>query len=301
MGRINQYAAQLEPLLADPANATEVERLLLAESGLPGPRGNLELVEAFARSISTTLLPGAWLGTLYDWADIDAEQAPTGDPREFLAFCAVVAFGTLYHTHACAYPCSVRCDCPHWPVQDQYIVETIRRAAVDPRWRLREAAAMALQHLGEGDSSALRETLASWLNGPSLLEQRAALAALAHPPLLRDRGMARFALRAGNAALKKLAALPAVLRRGEDFRVLVKGMSYALSVLVASLPEEGFALLDRWSSYAASRGDAVLKRILEANRGKRRLQALRPQSVGRSAPRRKSSTAGSAARRRPAG
>jgi hypothetical protein len=157
---------------------------------------------------------------------------------------------------------------------------------------------MALQHLGEGDPAALRETLASWLNGPSLLEHRAVLAALAHPPLLRARGMARFALRAGNAALKKLAALPAVLRRGEDFRVLVKGLSYALSVLVASLPEEGFALLDRWSGYAASRGDAVLQRILEANRGKRRLRALKPQRASGSAPHRKSTPAGSAARRR---
>lgn len=302
MGRIEHYVARLQPLLVDPRNALQVERLLLAESGLPGPRGNLELAEAFVRSVSTALMPAAWLETLYGWAEIDAQRAPAGDPREFLAFCAVVAFGALYHTHACAYPCSVPCDCPCWPIQCEQIVETIRRAAADPRWRLREAAAMALQHLGEGDPAALRGILACWLKQPSLLEQRAVLATLAHPPLLRgarSAGMARFALRAGNTVLKRLAALPAGLRRGEDFRVLVKGMSYALSVIVAALPDEGFALLERWGTYAASRGDAVIQRILAANRSKRRLQAAEgARSVSSPAPPRKSSRAGSAVRPR---
>jgi hypothetical protein len=258
MGRTEQYAVQLEPLLSDPRHGPEVERLLVAQSGLPGPRGNLELAEAFVRSVSTSPLPAAWLQTLYGWAGIDAQQAPTGDPREFLAFCAVVAFGALYHAH----------DGPSWPVQREYLVEAIRRAAADPRWRLREAAAMALQHLGESDPTALRAILASWLKGPSLMEHRAVLAALAHPPLLRAGSMARFALRAGDRVLKKVAALPAGQRRGEEFRVLVKGLSYTLSVFTAALPAEGFALLERW----ASCDDPVIRRILAANLSKRRIR-----------------------------
>jgi hypothetical protein len=268
MGRSEHYTAQLQPLLADPRHALEVERLLVAHSGLPGPRGNLELAEAFVRSVSTAPMPDAWLATLYGWAGIDAQQAPVGDPREFLAFCAVVAFGAMFHTHACLYPCTAPSDCTYWPLQCRYLVEAIRRAAADSRWRLREAAAMALQHLGGSNPAALRAILTDWLKGPSLMEHRAVLAALAHPPLLRVEGVARFALKAGDTVLKKLAALPPAGRKGEDFRVLVKGLSYALSVFTAALPADGFALLDRWGSS----GDPAIRRILVANLSKRRIR-----------------------------
>jgi len=274
MRKTERYAEPLQALLADPKHAPELEAFLTANSGLPGPRGNLELAEAFVGAVTTALMPAAWLQTLYDWAAIDAAQAPTADPREFLPFCAVVAFGALFHTHDCCYPCSVPCDCPCWPVQCEHLVEALRRAASDPRWRQREAAAMGLQHLGEGDPKTLRAVLADWLKGSSLLEHRAVLAALAHPPLVAgSKDLARFALKAGDTVLKKLAALPAARRKDEDFRVLVKGLSYALSVFTAALPEEGFALLDRW----ASSGDPVIRRIVAANLGKSRIKRLNPR------------------------
>lgn len=282
MRKSEQYAARLRPLLEDPRRGPELERLLTSESGLPGPRGNLELAEGFRQAVCTTVMPAAWLATLYGWAATDAQQAPTGDPREFLAFCAVLAFGTLYHTHECCYPCSVPCDCPHWLPQCEQLTEAIHAAARDPRWRLREAAAMSLQHLGEEDPRALKGILVAWLKGDSLLDHRAVLAALAHPPALRRADTARFALRAGETVLKKLAALPPARRSGEEFRVLVKGLSYALSVFVAALPQEGLALVDRWAAHAEARGDKALQRVIAANRGKRRVRALAGAGAGRS-------------------
>ena len=53
-------------------------------------------------------------------------------------------------------------------------METIRHAASDSRWRIREAVAMSLQHLGEGSPAALRRILDDWLShgaGKSLSQE----------------------------------------------------------------------------------------------------------------------------------
>jgi len=273
MTRRQEYARRLQPLLHDPRYAPELARLLQAESGLPGPRGNLELAGAFAEAVTNAPEPAAWLATLYAWAAIDARVAPTGDAREYLPFCAVVAFGALYHNHACGYPCSNPCSCPLWPAQRVYLLEAIRRAAEDSRWRLREAVAMALQRLGEDEPEALPAILDRWLAGPSLPARRAVVAALAHPPLLRDESLARYALGAAERVLRDTAAIPAEERKSEEFRVLFKGLSYALSVIAAGLPREGFPLLERWAAHP----DRDIRRVLAANLKKRRLARADPE------------------------
>jgi hypothetical protein len=55
---------------------------LLEHSGLPGPRGNLELAQA-AADVCT-------LAELRRWARLGPEEAPTGTPEEFLSFCGVL-------------------------------------------------------------------------------------------------------------------------------------------------------------------------------------------------------------------
>jgi len=273
VSKTREYARRLQPLLLDPARSEDLRRLLVAESGLPGPRGNLELAWAFARGVSQSPEPAAWLATLYRWAEIGAEEAPTGDPREYLAFCAVIAFGALYRSHTCGYPCTQPCTCPFWPAQGIYLLEAIRRAAEDPRWRLREAAAMALQYLGEDDPEELPRILDLWLTGTSLLARRAVVAALAHPPLLEDEGLARYALQKAEAILSDAAAVPVEARKNEEYRVLAKGLGYALSVIVVRLPAEGFALLERW----ARSPDRDIRRVIAANLKKRRLAAAAPE------------------------
>jgi hypothetical protein len=298
MGKTEVYAAELEELVWDPKNADQLAEKLMAESNLPGPRANLELAEAFSRALSTAAAePAAWLNTLYDWVRIPAEEAPTGDPREFLPFCAIICFGVLYNTHACSYPCTGPCDCPLWPVQSEHLVETVRGAASDSRWRIREAVAISLQHLGEGNPAALRRILDDWLggeaaggaeaagatggadaragDGPSgkeLMERRAVLAALAHPPLLAELEFARYALATAGEILQDAADVPEQRRKEEAFAVLKKGLSYALSVLVAALPEEGFPLLEQW----VESSDLDIRQILSENLKKKRLEEADP-------------------------
>ncbi len=281
MGKTDVYAAELEELVWDPKNAADLAEKLMAESNLPGPRANLELAEGFSCAVSTAAAePAAWLETLYDWARIPAEEAPTGDPREFLPFCAVISFGVLYNTHACAYPCTGPCDCPLWPLQSEHLMETVRKAASDSRWRIREAVAISLQHLGEGNPAALSRILDDWLSDGagkdgtlterSLMERRAVLAALAHPPLLGDAEFARYALKSADRILEDAAGVSAEQRKGEAFQVLKKALSYALSVLVAEAPEEGFPLLERW----AKSSDPEIRKVLVENLKKKRLEGV---------------------------
>jgi hypothetical protein len=281
MGKTDVYATELEALVWDPKNAEELAEKLMAESNLPGPRANLELAEAFSRAVSTAAAePAAWLQTLYAWSGISAEQAPTGDPREFLPFCALISFGVLYNTHACAYPCTGPCDCPLWPIQSEHLIETVRRAASDSRWRIREAVALSLQHLGEGNPKALRRILDFWLSDDTetdgiltddaLMERRAVLAATAHPPLLGEEEFARYALKTADGILKDAAGFPKEKRKGEAFQILKKGLSYTLSVLVAAAPEDGFRLMERW----AGRSDPDIRRILVENLKKKRLESV---------------------------
>ncbi|HEU0248634.1 MAG TPA: hypothetical protein VFR38_16275 [Gaiellaceae bacterium] len=102
------------------------------------------------------------------WARLRADGAPTGTAEEFLAFCGVPGLGRSLVE------------------DDRHALEELRRHAADPRWRLREAVAMALQRWGEVDFEALAAAMAGWARG-SPLKRRAAAAALCEPALLTTR------------------------------------------------------------------------------------------------------------------
>jgi hypothetical protein len=78
MTRIDDYKEALE-------RAADREAYLLAHSGLPGPRGNLELARAAAEVCSRP--------ELRRWARLGPDDAPTGTAEEFLAFCSVLGLG----------------------------------------------------------------------------------------------------------------------------------------------------------------------------------------------------------------
>jgi len=223
------------------------DAFLRAESGLPGPRGNLELA-AVAAELGTEAQFRRWL-------DYDATRAPTNDPGEFLAFCGVLGMGRLL--------------ADGWGTA----LDFVRVAANDPRWRLREAAAMALQGLGQADSAALLDVTAVWSVG-TLLEQRAAAAGLAEPAVLRGRlDVARRALGDLNTITTGLASVSD--RRSADFKALRKGLGYCWSVVVVALPEEGWLCLARW----CESDDPDVRWIMRENLRKARLIRLNADCV----------------------
>ena len=175
--------------------------------------------------------------------------------------CALQALGA-------AYPLACASD-------REEALAALRASAVDSRWRVRESVAIGLQRLGEEDTASFAEITLDWSADPSPLIRRAVLAALAHPPILRDRGAAQTALKVAADILDGYAAVPRSDRRAAEVQVLKRGLEYAPSVLVAAVPDEGFA----WLARVAASPDPGVRRIVGANLGKARLAARHPARV----------------------
>jgi hypothetical protein len=241
MGKRETYREQLQGL-------RQWDEFLLENSGLPGPRGNLELAQAAADLIDEKLIR-RWLG-------LSPEQAPTNTPEEFLVFCATVGLGRLLVEGKRA------------PVRD------LHRLASDPRWRTREAVAMALQRWGEADFDSMRKAVEPWA-GQGPYEQRAVVAGLCEPALLRVSAHANQVL----VILNRITgSLPPVNERKTDgFQALRKGLAYGWSVAVCASPEKGKALMEKWIQ--SDDGDIVW--IMKENLKKNRLQRIDPAWVKR--------------------
>ena len=138
----------------------------------------------------------------------------------------------------------------------------LRELASDPRWCVREAVAMALQRWGDDDFESMAAEAELWADG-SPLEQRAAIAGVCEPRLLRARGPA---LRALELVERVTASLP----RSRD-RVLRKTLGYCWSVAVAALPEDG---LERFARLERS-CDPDLQWVVRENLRRSRLRRLR--------------------------
>jgi hypothetical protein len=184
----------------------------------------------------------------------DAARAPVNSPQEFLAFCGVVGLGRL--------AAEGRLD----------LLPLLRAHASDPRWRMREGVAMALQRLGARDMRALLREMKQWTRG-NLLERRAAAAALCEPALLREPADVVRVL----AILETIttSVLKEKDRKSAEFVALKKGLGYCWSVAVVALPEQGKALMERW--FASD--DPDVRWIMRENLKKARLARTDAQWV----------------------
>ena len=211
MGKREAYVEQLK-------SVPDWEAFLKKHSGLPGPRGNLELAQAAADA--------GCKRQFKEWLRYDEGAAPCNTPGEFVAVCGVIGYGRLLAEGEAS------------------ALRLLRAWSCDGRWRLREAVAMAMQRYGARDMGAMLSGVEAWARG-SPLEQRAAAAAACEPALLRDPRHARRVLRMLDRITGSLAR--AQDRRRVDHRVLRQALGYCWSVAIAALPEAGKPLLERWS------------------------------------------------------
>ena len=219
-------------------STSDWQPFLLKESGLPGPRGNLELAQVVADEGNRALFERLLLYT--------PEKAPVNTPQEFLSFCGVIGLGRLLAEG------------------DRALFGRLRGYASDPRWRMREGVAMALQRLGKVDMQPLLTEMQKWSEG-NWLEQRAAAAALAEPALLHNETDAVAALDILDAITTSMQGITGP--KDEAFKALQKGMSYCWSVVVAAAPTAGKRLMEKWL-----RGtDPTILRIMQENLKKNRL------------------------------
>jgi hypothetical protein len=238
---------------------------LLAESGLPGPRGNLELAHA-----------AAWLADearLARWRELDPQQAPVNNPLEFLALCGVLGLGRRLTGELPYHPESASPeDAAGSPLA------LLRAFSADPRWRVREAVAMALQAWGAADLGPFLDELLAWAGG-NPFEQRAAVAAICEPAVLKFKGVSQAMQGQIFDILDRItaafAAAAAPERRSEGYQALKKGLAYGWSVAVAYLPGEGKPRFERWFTCP----DRDLGWVLRENLKKNRLERLDPEWV----------------------
>jgi hypothetical protein len=241
MKKTDRYRRVLETL-------DDWDSFLLRESGLPGKRANLELVQAVADEGDESLFQR--------FLTFDPDKAPTNSPYEFLALCGVVGLGRLLTEG------------------QKEILETLRQCASDPRWRIREGVRMALERFGKADMNALLQEMAQWSKG-SLLEKRAAAAALCQPELLRERGQVERVLQILDDITSSVCNVED--RRSEEFQVLRKALGYCWSVAVVALPEKGKRMMEKWFSS----DDRDIVWIMRENLRKKRLIRMDAEWVER--------------------
>ncbi|MCX6026691.1 MAG: hypothetical protein NTY23_10615 [Chloroflexi bacterium] len=239
MNKIDFYRQQLRA-------ARNVEALLLAESGLPGPRGNLELAQACVEELPAR--------TLRAYLKYTPQRAPTNAPHEFLAFCGTLGLGIR----------AARGDERAW--------RGLRLLAGDPRWRIREAVAMALQRVGRSDMGMLMAHLQTWRSGSPLV-QRAVAAGLCEPDLLRRKGdvVRTLNILAGLSAPFKRAAG----RVDPERLVLRQALGYCWSVAIAAHPQAGKRAFEKLLPPASP----DLLWIVKENLSKNRLTRMDPAWV----------------------
>ena len=261
MGRRDQYRAELRTL--DRGRWTA---FLHEHSGLPGPRGNIELAQALAEEAD-----GGYLDELIATDD------------EYLVFCGVVGLGRLLadatDTASTGAGSTDTVSTDTAPADTRSadtrstraaLVERLHGHAADARWRVREAVAMAMQRLGDADLPRLLAVVTAWADDPHPLVQRAALAAVCEPRLLNTTQAAGTAVDLCARVTSALAARPAAGRRDPDVRTLRQGLGYCWSVAVAADPEHG---LPRFLALA-DHDDPDVAWIVRENRRKKRLARL---------------------------
>lgn len=254
MGKRDDYVKQLQPLISDITRLNELEIFMITNSNLPGRRANLELSYAFADCFQSINISDIHWHLLNKWISISVLEAPVDDPKEFLPFSAIQALGSL-HTLSDT-------------IQKENITNTIKNSANDTRWRIREAVAMAFQRIAENNFAIINEIFSDWINNSSLLEKRAIIATLAHPPILNDDNNVLFCLDITEKILTHIIVLDTNIRKTEEYKALKKGLEYTISVFVEKLPEQGFDLLLNW----AQNDNIHIKKIIKQNIGKSRLK-----------------------------
>jgi HEAT repeat protein len=239
MSKVDEYRRTLREL-------KQWRPYLLAKSGLPGPRGNLELAHAAALEIDPRRIDA--------FLSIPIGRAPENTPQVFLVFCGVLALGRLIANG------------------DREQLKRLRPFASDTRWRIREAVAMALQTVGDSNIKFLLREANRWSSG-NWYEKRAAAAALAEPRLLTSPSTAVALLEMLDSITASMAQ--AKDRKSEAFRTLRQGMGYCWSVAVAAHPAFGKRFMQRWLKKA----DPDVRWMMKENLKKNRLRKMDPAWV----------------------
>jgi hypothetical protein len=211
---------------------TDWEPYLKKHSGLPGARANLELVAAVVEE-----------------ADADRLWRLSASSDEFLALCGTAGLGRVAL------------------MEPETVMTWLKELAADPRSRVREGVAMALQRLGREDMPKLISEMQQWALGEPFI-QRAAVAGLCEPPLLKGTEETVEVLDILDRVTKSMASSDE--RGSEGFRVLRQTLGYGWSVAAAAAPANARPYIEKWLRSK----DKDVAWVMNSNLSKERMQAV---------------------------
>ncbi len=237
MGKIQGYKEELQ-------NLKDWDEYLLKNSNLPSPRSNLELL-AVAVELGSK-------ATFLKYINIKPEDAPVNHPGEFLCTIGVAGLGKIILEER----------------SNHELIRKLKGFAHDPRWRVREGVAMALQYIGKNDMDFLLKLTKDWIDG-DLFTQRALIAGLCEPALLKNPEHSALVLEIVFYIASEIKT-HTLLRKTEDFRVLKKALSYGISVAMVYSPDKGKECFEKLMSEI----DPDTRSILKENLSKKRLSVM---------------------------
>ncbi len=217
------------------------EQLAVA-SGLPGTRANLTVAQAFAAECAARGKAADRL--LFTMAQLSPDAAPGASAREFLPMCGVLGLGARAAADA-----GMR----------GRVLAHLHDAAEDVRFRVRDAAAMALATIGEKQGDALLREVASWMDG--YFQAAAVLTALADARWLSAiTDAAECASRLDEAFVLARDA-PRSAARWPGRKALVEMLGVAPAAVAARF---GVAIFDRLAAWSTTE-QPELREAIEKN------------------------------------
>ncbi len=237
-----------------------VQEYLIKNSRLPSPRANLELAYSLDELILTfneNKKDELWK-LFFKLSQITAEAAPMNDPKEFLSYCGIFGIGSIANNY------------------HSYLFESLKilkKAAIDKRWRTREATAHVLAKLIKTYKGKVIDRILPWIKEKNWLLIRAVAGAFAVPKLLEDPNIANTAFELHINIIELI--LKEKNRKHHEFRSARKGFAYTFSTVVLALPEKGFQFLESLTLI----DDVDIRWILKQNLRKNRLKNRFPKKV----------------------
>ena len=209
---------------------------LLTHSNLPGPRGNLELLYAFAKEANEDMV-GECLSAI--------GPQTANSPEEFVGMCGILGFAVIHQDDLAS------------------TLDFLRQYASHDSWRLREAVAISIQEIALGRMDRIVGGLQDWAEG-NPLEKRAVVAALCEPKLLK---MHESNLMIIDLLKRMTDPFNNADKLDDQQKVLRQALAYGWSVLIAAQPTEGKRAFE---SYLSSNNKHI-RWILQENLKKNRL------------------------------
>jgi hypothetical protein len=270
--RSANVAAALDRAVA--GDPRDLFRALEIQSGLPGPRVNLELAVAFAHDCAKY---GPKVDALaYAMAGLPADEARGASGKEFLVMCGVLAVGA-------------RVMVAREKAVAGKALELLERMADDVRFRVRDAVPLALAMMGSKMKDELGELVEPWMD--RYFHAAAVIRALAEPAWLETYAKDDYyqPINLLHAAFVLAHEAPRSAFRYPGHKALVEALQTVPNAMAKRFPQQ---MCDRYGIWAEwvdvpelrevvlkNLDDAYMKKAFafEVKRMKETMEARRPK------------------------